>query len=138
MIYRTLDRGKELFKSDQKYLDEKLEFKEKKFAQVITNIADELESPTQQQIMQEASEVVNLREKLNRANDKILNLEKTISEKKTEQKQVEKKIEQTKKEQKEIETHQDIPTPEKPKLRGSMPKDWKPTKEIKDNLETFN
>jgi len=43
-IYRTLDRGKELFKSDQKYLDEKLEFKEKKFAQVITNIADELEA----------------------------------------------------------------------------------------------
>ena len=81
-IYRMLDKGKELYSSDQKYLDSKLEFKEKKFAKIITDIATEVESPTQEQIMQEATEVVKLRQKLNDANDKILNLEKINCRKK--------------------------------------------------------
>ena len=122
-IYRMLDNGKELYSSDKKYLDSKLEFKEKKFAKIITDIATDIESPTQEQIMQEATEVVALRQKLNDANDKILNLEKTIAEKKSEQAQVKQQAEAPKPKE-----------PEKPKLRGSMPKDWKPSKDLPEDL----
>ena len=110
-IYNMLEAGKTLFKSDREYLEHKLDSLEQNTSFIPVNELDvdltsfsEIQSPCP-----DSSEIINLKNLLNKANEKIDNIEQVINTKKT-------KLESPKISQK----------PTEPKLRGTMPKDWVP------------
>jgi len=137
-IKECLENQKSLFKSDQHYLDEYLISKEERTQPSTESDASKITKTSTIEtnvLTQETAEISKLKAKLAKSNDQVLHLEKTLEEKKLE---VEKPIPPP--EPQKAPELKPVPTPEpqknqEPKLRGVMPKDWKPYEQLVPKIE---
>ena len=137
-IYATIEKRKKLYKSDQRYLDEYLKSKEENTQPSTESDAQKITKTSTIEtnvLAQETAEISKLKTKLVKSNEKTLNLEKILEEKKLEAKKSTLPPEPQKAPEPKPE-----PTPEpqkapEPKLRGVMPKGWKPSEQLMPKIE---